>query len=139
MTPTEIQHQCDEIVKLGEKATPGPWRRDRHSGYNCDVRAGNGRKVALCSGFQSTAAGPSKERAAENDANACLTAHNRNFAPAAAVALKVAIEALEKCVRDIEFWSNILDKEWSGFDGQLYAASNQARQALAAITNAFHE
>lgn len=103
MTPTEIQRQCDEIVKLGEKAK----LHNPHRGNFDDV-------VAFA------------------DAS-------RTFAPAAPVALKVAIKALEKCVRDIEFWSNILDKEWSGFDGQLYAASNQARQALAAITNAFHE
>jgi len=39
-------------------------------------------------------------------------------------------EALTKCVNDIEFWSEVLDRDWNGFDGQLYPASNLAKEAL---------
>lgn len=38
--------------------------------------------------------------------------------------------ALEKCVKDIEFWNNVLEHEWPNFDGQLNHALNQARDAL---------
>lgn len=57
-----------------KKFTPGPWIRDRKSGVRCDVRAANGRKVALCWGL-STSKGAqtnSPEYRAECDANANL-------------------------------------------------------------------
>jgi uncharacterized small protein (DUF1192 family) len=38
--------------------------------------------------------------------------------------------ALHKCCEDIEFWNEVLDKEWRNFDGQLNTALNQARAAL---------
>lgn len=53
--------------------TPGPWLRDRASGFNCDVRAASGRKVALCWGL--TTGSPLRPAyLAECDANAVLIA-----------------------------------------------------------------
>lgn len=57
------------------KHTPGPWVRDFKPGYQCDVRAASGRKVAVTGGLQD----PKTREAyivnsAENDANAHLIA-----------------------------------------------------------------
>lgn len=56
--------------------TPGPWHRDISSGTRCDVRAENGRKVALCWGLStSKAAAANSDRYREEcDANAHLIA-----------------------------------------------------------------
>lgn len=53
--------------------TPGPWLRDDTSGMKCDVRASNGRKVALCWGL-GNGDNYRKEYKAECDANARLIA-----------------------------------------------------------------
>lgn len=57
------------------KHTPGPWLRDRESGFDCDVRAANGRKIASVN-VQN--APKSKKgwlsRQKENEANARLIA-----------------------------------------------------------------
>lgn len=57
------------------KPTPGPWLRDRESGFDCDVRAANGRKIASVN-VQSMAKTKQQfdGRKAENEANACLIA-----------------------------------------------------------------
>lgn len=57
------------------KHTPGPWVRDFKPGYQCDVRAASGRKVAVTGGLQD----PKTREAyivnsSENDANAHLIA-----------------------------------------------------------------
>lgn len=44
------------------------------------------------------------------------------------------LAALEKCCKDIEFWNEVLEKEWSNFDGQLNPALNQARAAISNAT-----
>lgn len=55
--------------------TPGPWLRDRESGFECDVRASNGRRIAAVN-----VQNPPKTkqqfdgRKAENEANARLIA-----------------------------------------------------------------
>lgn len=58
------------------KHTEGPWLRDATSGLSCDVRATNGRKVALCWGLSTSRAAKSNSPAyrAECDANARLIA-----------------------------------------------------------------
>lgn len=57
------------------KHTSGPWVRDRESGFDCDVRAANGRKIAAVNVQNQP---KSKEgwakRKAENEANAILIA-----------------------------------------------------------------
>lgn len=57
------------------KHTPGPWLRDRESGFDCDVRAANGRKIASVNVQNQP---KSKEgwalRKKENEANARLIA-----------------------------------------------------------------
>jgi hypothetical protein len=70
------------------KFTPGPWFRDRVSGYHCDVRAGNGRKVASTAGLQNF---PTKQGDIENDANAILIA-----------AAPDMLEVLESLFRQVE-------------------------------------
>jgi hypothetical protein len=61
---------------MSAKHTPGPWVRDRRSGIGCDVRAANGRKVALCWGLSTSKAALNNTPAyrAECDANARLIA-----------------------------------------------------------------
>lgn len=57
------------------KHTPGPWIRDRESGFDCDVRASNGRKVASVN--VQCMAKTKKQfdgRKSENEANARLIA-----------------------------------------------------------------
>ncbi len=49
--------------------SPGPWERDANSGLNCDVRAANGRKVALTFGLQREA---NLRTSLESAANAVL-------------------------------------------------------------------
>lgn len=53
--------------------TPGPWARDTGSGFGCDVRAENGRKVAATWGINNGDPNRPAYRA-ECDANARLIA-----------------------------------------------------------------
>lgn len=73
--------------------TPGPWLRDRESGFDCDVRAANGRKIASVNVQNQP---KSKEgwslRKKENEANACLIA----AAPELLEALQAMLEAFGK-------------------------------------------
>ncbi|WP_148316759.1 hypothetical protein [Achromobacter xylosoxidans] len=66
--------------------TPGPWARDTGSGFGCDVRAENGRKVAATWGINNGDPNRPAYRA-ECDANARLIA-----------AAPELLEALESCV-----------------------------------------
>ena len=75
------------------KHTPGPWIRDVHSGIDCDVRAANGRKVALCWGLASNHATNYKPQyRAECAANARLIA-----------AAPELLEALQELVEDVRY------------------------------------
>lgn len=57
------------------KHSPGPWRRDTTGGMKGDVRAANGRWVALCYGIgNQTGCYSEKFTRAVNDANARLIA-----------------------------------------------------------------
>lgn len=98
MTPTEIQRLCDEIVKLGEKATAAD-----------DVNSGIPHN-------------------AYHRLLGELNFRHRTFAPAAAVALKVAIEGLRKIG-----WVNGVGIPKHNPDADI------ARLVLTAIAIAFHE
>lgn len=73
--------------------TPGPWMRDRESGFDCDVRAANGRKIASVNVQNQP---KSKEgwalRKKENEANACLIA----AAPELLEALQSIIDSMDR-------------------------------------------
>ncbi|OZI38998.1 hypothetical protein CEG14_05535 [Bordetella genomosp. 1] len=71
------------------KHTPGPWARDIGSGFGCDVRAENGRKVAATWGINSGDPHRPAYRA-ECDANARLIA-----------AAPELLEALQELADDI--------------------------------------
>jgi hypothetical protein len=73
---------------MNAEHTPGPWQRDRASGLKCDVRAENGRKVALTWGLGCGDNYREKYRA-ECDANAHLIA-----------AAPELLEAMESARRD---------------------------------------
>lgn len=68
------------------KHTPGPWARDTGSGFGCDVRAENGRKVAATWGINNGDPNRPAYRA-ECDANARLIA----AAPELLAALEMAL------------------------------------------------
>ena len=70
--------------------TPGPWVRDTGSGFGCDVRAQNGRKVAATWGINNSDPHRPAYRA-ECDANARLIA--------AAPELLEALETLAECAK----------------------------------------
>lgn len=57
------------------KHTPGPWFRDKESGFDCDVRAANGRKIASVNvQCMPRTKQQFDGRKAENNANAYLIA-----------------------------------------------------------------
>jgi hypothetical protein len=64
--------------------TPGPWHRDAASGYGCDVRAANGRKIAAVAGLRQPATTKEglREQRAVDHANACLIAAAPDLLPA---------------------------------------------------------
>lgn len=100
--------------------TPGPWHRDADSGLNCDVRAANGRKVALTWGLSTTKAAQYNRPAyrQECDANAHLIA--------AAPELLAALEGLLAIVDDSEgvagYHRNGEVATWSEFADEINAA-----------------
>jgi hypothetical protein len=75
------------------KHTPGPWLRDRASGYACDVRAASGRMICAVAGMRHmarTEEGRLAQRE-QHEADACLIA--------AAPELLEALEALMELER----------------------------------------
>ena len=88
---------------MSDKHTPGPWMRDRESGFDCDVRAANGRKIASVNVQNQP---KSKEgwvlRKKENEANACLIA----AAPELLEALKL-IASAENSALDLAYCKGI--------------------------------
>lgn len=79
---------------MSAKHTPGPWLRDASSGMKCDVRAANGRNVALCWGLAANHESNYKVRyRAECDANAHLIA--------AAPDLLEAAQAAWNCIGEL--------------------------------------
>ena len=94
--------------------TPGPWIRDRESGFDCDVRAANGRKIASVNVQNQP---KSKEgwalRKKENEANARLIASAPEL-----------LEALEEIVSAAD------GDGWSHLDADL----RKARAAIAKAT-----
>ncbi|CAB3858572.1 hypothetical protein LMG26854_03347 [Achromobacter aegrifaciens] len=74
------------------KHTPGPWHRDTASGFGCDVRANNGRKVAATWGVNN--GDPHRpEYRAECDANAHLISAAPELLAAIEGVLRVADRA----------------------------------------------
>ena len=83
--------------------TPGPWIRDRESGFDCDVRAANGRKIASVN-VQCMAKTKQQfdGRKSENEANALLIA----AAPELLEALKMIANA-ENSALDLAYCKGI--------------------------------
>jgi hypothetical protein len=76
------------------KHTAGPWHRDRSSGARCDVRAENGRKVALCWGLSTSKAAQTNADSYRDECNA--NAHLIAAAPDLLGSLKDMLEAYSK-------------------------------------------
>ena len=104
---------------MNDKHTPGPWMRDRESGFDCDVRAVNGRKIASVNVQNQP---KSKEgwalRKKENEANACLIA-----------AAPELLKALQRFVKVMDESYDYPDT--SGELQRLCEAANEARAAIA--------
>lgn len=91
-----------EVRALGHTQTP--WKRDASSGVSCDVRAENGRKVALCWGLSTTKAAQHNTPAykAECSANAHFIVLACNAHDAMRAALDELLEQIE-CLGGIEY------------------------------------
>ena len=98
------------------KHTPGPWLRDRESGFDCDVRAANGRKIASVNVQNQP---KSKEgcalRKKENEANARLIA----AAPEMLSVLKMVQDAAID-MRGEDF--NLTTEQWAMFHSAIAKA-----------------
>lgn len=111
MTTDQILVQCDTIRGLSEKATPGPWIYDK----------GEGLRFPGISDLE-------QARKYDEDARFCESV--RTFAPSAAQALKVAIEALTEIANETKSDHDAQE------DGPTIEAIT-AQEALQQITEAF--
>lgn len=109
MTTDQILAQCDTIRGLSEKATAAPWHVDPETKDMAAAVESENLTICISPGQSWTK-------------NFDLIAESRTFAPSAARALKVAIEALERI---------------RGVYGDGYEVDNIARTALQQITEAF--
>lgn len=110
MTIQTILEQCDEIGRLDEKATPGPWlyypRNESgslvtYSNAPQMVWGSNGPGYGTICETCSSGLRPRPDGKQSRDAEFIATA--RTFAPAHAKMLKVAIEALQKECAKFQF------------------------------------
>ena len=113
------------------KHTPGPWLRDTASGLSCDVRASNGRKVALCWGLSTSRAAKANSPAyrAECDANARLIA----AAPELLVALQRVMDIDQPIIGTpthaqlVEYWEYEKSQGRGEADDRLFALAAIAK------------
>jgi len=105
------------------KHTPGPWVRDTGSGFGCDVRDENGRKVAATWGINNGDPHRPAYRA-ECDANAWLIA----AAPEQHAALIEAASAIEDAYEDV--YQSLPDGPVPDWFVRLEAAAKQARATI---------